>query len=155
MEERKAHPVMPTKINKDDIMAVVYYVKVGDVRSGGSEIAVKDLDHDTDFFVKGHDLIARCLSADQHQEETQVSKTEAAEILVSAYNRPFTVCFEKTDGTERVLRGRLVRPEPLLGRSMVEDLDEVKSERIRQVDHRTIHWLIIEGVKYVVKKRGK
>ena len=50
------------------------------------------------------------------------------------------------------MRGRLITPEPLLGRSMVEDLDlAVTEHRQRLVDHRTIKFLIIEGVKYIVK----
>ena len=58
----------------------------------------------------------------------------------------------KQDGTERTLRGKLVKPEPLLGRSMVEDLDsDDKKNRLRQVDHRTINWLVVDGVKYTVK----
>jgi len=76
---------------------------------------------------------------------------KAAEILVNAYHRPLTVCFVKNDGTERTLRGRLVKPEPLLGRSTVEDLDVTNGNRLRLVDHRTIKWIVVDGTKYTVK----
>jgi hypothetical protein len=96
-------------------------------------------------------LIERGFSADQFQEEVQTTKTRAAEILISSHNRPLTVCFEKSDGSERVLRGKLVTPEPLLGRSMMEDFDIKTGNRLRLVDHRTIRYLIVEGTKYSVK----
>lgn len=115
-------------------------------------LQVDCLDKDSDFWIKGAELVRECLSADQHVAEETVTMTRAAEILVSSYNTPFTVCFTKAEGEERVLRGRLVQPEPLLGRSQVEDLDIDRSKhRIRQVDHRTIKWLIVGNVKYTVK----
>jgi hypothetical protein len=82
-----------------------------------------------------------------------VTMTRAAEILITSFNRPLTVRFVKKQGGERVLRGRLLRPEPLLGRSYVEDLDAKGDSRIRLVDHRTIKCLIVDGVKYTVKGR--
>ena len=40
----------------------------------------------------------------------------------------------------------------LLGRSLCEDLDLPEGRnRLREVDHRTIKYLIVDGVKYVVK----
>ncbi len=138
-------------IKVGDLMAVIYYVKVEAVRFQGQEIVVKELDHaKSEIVIRGAELIENSLSADQFQETKKVSKTTAAELLIGSVNCPFTVCFEKSDGTERTLRGRLVKPEPLLGRSMVEDLDEEK-DRLRQVDHRTIKFLIVGGIKYVVK----
>jgi hypothetical protein len=100
--------------------------------------------------VHGKELIESAFSADQYSAEEKVTKTRAAEILSTAYNRPFTVCFEKQDGKERVLRGRLVEPEPLLGRSHVEDLDVVEGHKLRLVDHRTIRYIIVNGTKYTV-----
>ena len=74
-----------------------------------------------------------------------------AELLINARNIPFTVCFEKQNGEERVLRGRLISHEALLGRSSVEDLDLPAGDRTRLVDHRTLKFLILNGVKYVLK----
>ena len=130
-------------------MAFVYYAKVK--RASSDVLDVESIDKKgMDFKVEGKELIENGFSADQYDEEEKVSMTRAAEILVSSYNRPLTVCFDKNDGTERVLRGRLVHPEPLLGRSMVEDLD-LPSDRFRLVDHRTLKFLVVDGVKYSVK----
>lgn len=59
---------------------------------------------------------------------------------------------EKMKGEERTLIGYTIKPEPLWGRSMVVDLEQPdKQDNIRQVDHRTLNWLILKNVKYVVK----
>jgi hypothetical protein len=138
------------KLNKDELIAFTYYGKIKS-NSNGSNICVYDVDHKREFFVNGKDLIESAMSADQHDEEEKIAKTKVAEILINAHNRPLSVCFEKADGTERILRGRLVASEPLLGRSKVEDLDIKDKNRIRLVDHRTLRWLILDGKKYVVK----
>ena len=66
-------------------------------------------------------------------------------------------------GEERTLIGHLVEAEPLMGRSKVIDLEEhfenIERKRkgeaakhtLKQVDHRHINWLIINGTKYIVK----
>lgn len=152
-EERKTNATDPKKVEKNHLMAFTYWAKVKEVRSNGEALIICDLDNgNTEIQVTGKELVARAYSADQYAEEEKVGKTKAAELLVSSPNRPFTVCFEKQDGTERVLKGRLVQPEPLLGRSMVEDLEATDPKgRLRQVDHRTIKYLIVDGVKYTVK----
>lgn len=153
--DRKKNKSEPGKVKVGDLMAFTYYVKVTQVNANGNSLMVNDLDGSTgtgDIRIDGKELVESSLSADQFAEEVKVSKTEAAELLVSSHNRPLSVSFMKTDGSERTMRGRLVKPEPLLGRSMVEDLDIVDPKnRIRQVDHRTINWLVVDGVKYVVK----
>lgn len=141
----------PNSVEVGDLMAVVYYVKVKDKKSDA--LLVDDLFSDlTDIQVRGKELISNCRSADQYSIEVKTTKTEAAQILVNSYNTPLTVAFEKLDGTERVLRGLLVQPEPLLGRSHVEDLDIPRGQhRLRLVDHRSILWLVVNGTRYVVK----
>lgn len=150
MSDRKINKTEMNKVEKGHLMAFTYYVKVESVQS--DQLIVADLDNNNSVIqITGRELIERSFSADQYSEEEKISKTRAAELLVSSHNRPLSVSFMKTDGTERVIRGRLVRPEPLLGRSMVEDLDKTGKDRLRQVDHRTINWLIVDGVKYYVK----
>ena len=63
------------------------------------------------------------------------------------------------EGEERVLVGYLISIETGFGRSMVIDLQADKSKstvdwdsRIRQVDHRTLKYLIHKNIKYTVKK---
>lgn len=152
-EERKKNPVDPARVKAGDLMAFTYYVKVRSAAPGGNSVVVEDLDNNNAALtISGRELVERAASADQSASEERVTKTQAAELLVGSPNRPLTVCFDKQDGTERVLRGRLIRPEPLLGRSMVEDLDEADpKKRVRQVDHRTLKWLVVDGVRYTVK----
>lgn len=153
MSERKTHKVEPTKVEKDHLMAIMYYVKVKKSEYGGTSLVVGDQDNGQEIKISGKELIENSFSADLFEEEVKVSKTQAAELLVHSVNRPLTVSFLKQDGSERTLRGRLVKPEPLLGRSMMEDLDlpHTDKNRLRQVDHRTINFLVVDGVKYIVK----
>src|SRR5262245_7936418 len=151
--ERVFHKVDPGRVKAGDLMAFVYYVRVKKADTDAPSVDVVGLDRDQgEFSVRGARLISNAFSADQYLEEVRVSMTRAAEVLVSSFNRPLTVCFVKQAGGLRVLRGRLLKPEPLLGRSHVEDLDVAGRDRIRLVDHRTIRYLIVDGVKYTVKK---
>lgn len=148
------YKVKAEKIETGDLMAFIYWTRVRKITGNGSSqvLEVEDLDNGNDpIRIHSKELIEKSFSADQFYKEEKVNKTRAAEVLVHSVNRPFTVSFQKTDGEERVLRGRLVKPEPLLGRSMVEDLDVKGVNRLRQVDHRTINYLIVDGVKYTVK----
>lgn len=56
-----------------------------------------------------------------------------------------------TRGQERTLTGYLISSDNM-GRSKVIDLAIEGKNNIRQVDHRTLNWVIYKGVKYVVKK---
>jgi hypothetical protein len=154
--ERNRYSLNPAKIKPGDLMAFINYVKVKRVDPEGPSVQVESIvPGQGEFAVRGEKLLAGALSADQYQEEEKVTMTRAAEILITSFNRPLTVRFVKKQGGERVLRGRLLRPEPLLGRSYVEDLDAPANSRIRLVDHRTIKCLIVDGVKYTVKGRKR
>lgn len=55
-------------------------------------------------------------------------------------------------GEERTLVGYMLKSEPKMGRTQVIDLEQpLGGYRARLVDHRTINWLILKNVKYVVK----
>lgn len=143
-----------SKYKKDDVVAFTTWAKVRSVGNYGMVASSLSCEHLTGplkgqtFSINGEELVSLCQSADYYANESTVTKTKAAELLVSSYNIPFTVVFEKSDGTERTLRGKLIHPEPLLGRSMVHDLD---ADGPRLVDHRTIKSLTINDLKYVVK----
>lgn len=55
-------------------------------------------------------------------------------------------------GEERTLIGHIVKVNTALGWSLVVDL-EIPSDQyqLRQIDHRTINWIIFKGIKYTVK----
>lgn len=62
-------------------------------------------------------------------------------------------------GEERVLTGYMVNVETGFGRSTVIDLEADRSastenwdSRLRQVDHRTLNWLVHKNKRYIVKK---
>lgn len=145
-------PIDPKKVKKGDLMAMLTYVTVTKSESNGAYLHVKNLDNGMDFRVDGADLVKDMKSGDQFADERMVTMTEAAEMLSTSYNTPFTVVFTKQKGEVRTLRGRLVKPEPLLGRSYVEDLDiDVSQHRVRLVDHREIISFTVNNIKYTVK----
>jgi len=157
-----------SKIKVGDLVLAKAYVKVSEVRINSkdpnkSEILVDSVDRDQKFLIIGDELINELDSADSFVKEEKTTLTKIAEIMSTSYSTPFTVCFNKKitvkeqkegkkEGKERTLRGRLVTPEPLLGRSKVEDLDVEEEYKMRLVDHRTINWLIVNGIKYTKKK---
>ena len=49
----------------------------------------------------------------------------------------------------------LVNTENNLGRSTVIDLDAKGENKFRQIDHRTIEFIVFKNVKYVLKKGAK
>jgi hypothetical protein len=140
------------QIKPGQLMAFVHWAKVDSVNAGGADVYLTNVDNGEGFRVRGLPIVQEAYSADVVTSEEKVSKTRAAELLISSSGKPFTVIFDKSSGETRTLRGRLVKSEPLLGRSMVEDLDLDKDVyRLRQVDHRTIHSLVLDSVKYTVK----
>lgn len=154
-EEREVIKVDPDKVKKDDLMAIIYYVKVKESKKG--EMLVTDLHSGMgDIKVNGTDLIQNCMSADFYGKEEKVTMTKLADLLCESPNRPLSVCFHKKDGTERTMRCRWLSEDRRMGRSMCEDLDVAKTDKedgVRLVDHRTIQWLIVDGVKYTLKTR--
>jgi hypothetical protein len=59
------------------------------------------------------------------------------------------------EGELCVIVAKLVNLEPKLGRSMVKDLRVPFGYNLRQVDHRTIEWIIFKNRKFIFKKPGK
>ncbi len=141
----------PSRVRPGHLIAFVHYARVVGVEDGGERLHVEDLDTGQKFDINGRSLVEAAHSPDQHASTVKATKTEMAERLVSAFGRPIAVCFTKQTGEERILRGRLDAPEPLLGRSRVEDLDQPPGHRYRLVDHRELKWLVVDGVRYELK----
>jgi hypothetical protein len=98
-DEREVIKVDTTKVKKDDLMAIIYYVKVKSVNAARDEMNVTDLENGlSDINVRGKDLIQNSLSADFFGKEEKATMTRMAEILISSPNRPLTVCFKRKDG---------------------------------------------------------
>ncbi len=57
-----------------------------------------------------------------------------------------------TQSKRSVITGYLVNTENNLGQSSVIDL---KDNTVKQVDHRTIEWIVFKNVKYLINKKGK
>lgn len=150
---KKVVPLDPSKVQKGDLMTFVYFAKVERVDDKGAELALTNLDTNDTFRVLGNDLVKLAFSADRYDHVEKVTPTELIDILMRSYNRPFTVSFDKEDGKTRILRGRLIEPDSRRGRSHVEDLDlpGPTEKRMRQVNHRALHYIIVDGVKYEAK----
>lgn len=132
------------------IVSLTLYAEVENQDNGS--VTVRDLYNGTEYQLVGPDVLHRLNSADTFTNIKQVSRTAMAEILLEAGDKVFTVSFVKQDGNCRVLRGRLISSEPTMGRAMVEDFDlSAAISNIRQVDLRTLKYLILGNTKYVVK----
>ncbi len=153
------HKTDPAEVEKGHLVAFIYWAEVQEVEEndGDYKVTVQDLDRDTAFAVSGNELIGASMSADIYNEEVRANQSDVILAMMKLYNTPFTVCFDKKDGTERTIRGRLIEPDGLRGRSKVEELIDADGKpvptekRFKQVDHRTIKWLIANGVKYIVR----
>jgi hypothetical protein len=144
----------PKDVKPGDIITFIYFATVKDLAKGplgDHSLSLKNLDNGNEFEVHGDALIEPAYSADRYLEEKPVSRTKMVKILEQSYNVPFTVVFIKQTGEERTLRGRMIGPVEY-GRSLVEDLDIQSKENNREVDHRTLQSLIVNGKKYILKK---
>ena len=118
------------------------------------ELNCRDVHTGLEFSVQGESLIHRTHNTFEFNETKKVTMTNLAEILVGAGDKVFTATFIKKDGTERVLKGRLIKPEPLMGRSMVEDFEEKDKNgkpAVKQIDHRTLQSIVIGRTRYELK----
>ena len=58
------------------------------------------------------------------------------------------------EGETECITGHLVESENLLGRSVIIDLNAPANNNVRQVDHRTIDYIIFRNVKYVLGRKA-
>lgn len=116
------------------------------VTTSRTELAQKLMESNGDIFTVNFDK--------QATEETVTAKLENATVgdLTTPSKRKALAKSLKI-GEQRTLIGYLLAPEPILGRSKVVDLEQEFDGKpsSRLVDHRTINWLILANVKYVLK----
>lgn len=135
-------------IKKGEILSTTMYLEV--LSKDKDSIQVKD-SYGREFTVRGVELIEKSMSSsDQFDNTVKITRTELAEKLVNLGDQVFTVNFDKQTGENRTLRGYKVSTENLMGRVNAIDLD-VTGYGQRQIDLRTIKYLIVGNTKYVVK----
>ena len=128
------------------------------------------------------ELLETMYGGSHYERVVYMNKTGLAELLMSVKDVIFTVNFYKQvsensiedqlmsadvssfsdrsfaksliQGEERTMTCHMVEVENDLGRSVVVDLKTDHEYKIRQVDHRTINWIIFKNVKYELKKSG-
>lgn len=138
------------QIKVGEVLSSTMYMEV--VNKTSDSVEVKD-SFGRKFTVKGQKLIEESMNSNtQFTQEKKVTRTEAANILTGAGDSVFTAVFDKQSGEERVLVGKLVDSENLMGRSNVDDLLTTDTNKRRQIDHRTLKSIILKGTKYTVKK---
>lgn len=95
--------------------------------------------------VKTSDIKNKLLTAIKDKEGNPLTYEEIEKNLK-------TISKDLNIGEERTLQGYLLEINNQMGRSIAIDLElELDQYRVRQIDHRTINWLIFNGIKYIVK----
>ena len=150
-----------------------HYMKATKISGDDIEMSSKDMDT-----VVSKDIAEKKMNAaGLFSSEEKLPVTKIGEILLRAGNTCFTVCFntkidekavkdrlaaataaeltnakalssEILKGKEVTIVGHLASTDGKLGRSLVIDLP---TGTFKQVDHRTIKWLIFKDVKYSLK----
>lgn len=164
-----------SKLNVGDFLSRTSYMKI--LSTNGKFASVeneKGLVWDIDKSI----LEKEAFTANQAEEVIEVNRTELINIFNKVGDAVFTVNFNKQPtwedyaeltrnegskirsfadmkkdfkafvGDERTLIGYLLKEENGFGRSLVLDLEK---KQPRQVDHRTLRWLIWKNKKYIVK----
>ena len=166
------------QIKSGDKLSRLSYIKVLNVFSSAVEVQNEE---GVKWTIDKAILEKECYSANQFTETKIVNRSELIEIFNKTGDNIYTVSFNKQakladafdavcnkgklksnavlkkelseamSGEERTLIGYTISREIAWGRSMVIDLETEDTNRIRQVDHRTLNWLICQNVKYIVK----
>ena len=171
-------PCTPDKLQPGDVLSSVSYFTVDSVPKNDSNVYVKDEDGKPVRISKS--IVETYDTAVQHTTEKAVTRTEMVEMLAGARDSVFSVAFNKQPtakdvaaaaaiddkkeraksvkeamkGKRRVLQGYTLQHETGMGRTSVIDMDAGgvnKQARVRQIDHRSLEYLILRGVKYTLK----
>ncbi len=151
-EDKIINELDPKAVRPDDIVAFHFYTKVVKIETGPqgqTQLVVKDLENDQLFTVQGEPIIQRGFSGNYVKEEVKMSRTKIIGVLKDSPNKPIQIQFTKKDGSARNMICRFLGTSDT-GYAQVEELVET-GPQLRQVDLRTMEWMVVEGTKYVVK----
>lgn len=84
--------------------------------------------------------------------EEKLSKVKAADLKKADVIKKLSK--DVVEGESVEITGHLVSSDNNLGRSLVIDLNAPMNNNFRQVDHRTIEYLIYKNVKYSLGKKA-
>jgi len=151
-EDKVINELDPTKVKKGDVVAFHFYTIVEEVKNKDGDLClvVKNIEQDQMFTVQGEPLIQKGFSGNFVEEEVTLSRTKIIGILKDSPNKPIQIQFVKKDGSDRNMICRFLATNDT-GYAQVEELVET-GPQMRQVDLRTMEWIVVEGTKYVVKK---
>lgn len=169
--EKSSH-ISFENIKKDDMLCSINYYKVLSKDTVNKTVRLQN-DNGLVLDVTENIPITEMYSADYYHSEVVLPRSLVVQHLLNARDIIFTVSFRKkvnpkdiikhiddTDdidellnGETRILTGILNYIDKATGRTFVTDLKiPPNKNRMRQVDNRTISWLIIKNVKYIVSK---
>ena len=158
----------PKKLQVGDNFSNISYMKIDKI--DGDTITVTNT-YGGSWIMSKALIVRDAWSADHYEKEVKTTMTSLAEILTLCKDTVFTVSFKKkvdvkdveetlkktnfkddkavkqmqkqiVEGQECVITGYLTGNESTLGRSIVVDLNAPATNNIRQVDHRTINWIV-------------
>ena len=132
-----------------NIIGILSYFKVKKIKDNSVELESLNPESKIEKMeVDSLILEGELFSADTFDKTEKVNKHDLVKVLLHSGGKPFTVSYEKENGEERILRGRFMSHDADLGRSLVWDFEK---NQPRQVDHRTIEFIIVNKVKYILK----
>jgi hypothetical protein len=137
-----------------EFISLTQYFKVKSINKKTGQLFVTN-DDGEDIVLEGKSFLETNLySAAQYSEIITCKKSDLVDVLRSAKDQVFAVCYLKQDKTERLLIGHYIKDEPNLGRTLVRDLEIDKKDKtkgFRLVDNREIKFVIFNNVKYIFK----
>lgn len=151
-----AHRCNMNDMKPGKILSRLSYILVKKIKNNNS-LVVQNLDGEE--WSIGKDIVMNECYGTEYAEEKEVSLTEMVDIMKGAGDKVFHVQFLKKDGTQRDMTAVLTGSDTNLGRSLVRELlvdtDGNLKEQERQIDHRTLHSLVLQNVLYSIKGKSK
>lgn len=103
------------------------------------------------LFTEAHDCaFTVCFRTKLDEKHVKDELQKLNEGLLKDEKRLKAFAKEVIQGQEMTITGRYYKHETKLGRSLIIDLEQPWGRGFRLVDHRTLQYLIIKNVKYIV-----